>query len=742
MNLQYIYDDSTDPATQSVLQYAVNPDTVFVSTGTQQMYADLTITVFNPQSQAVVCRMFQFGFLVGAADGDLTTEATGIETASDQSNWTISAQATESPDTPTLYQFSVPAAGMANQTLNPQQSLVFHLNEIEINEAVGEGGAPIYITEVTGSDNFVQGEITISKAEPTLSIQQFDVSPPTPVAPGTSIELQWSLTNSDHWQLYNVSTATLLFDSDTDSPPNPNSYTDNPEQTTTYELIAWAGQLFTAQQATAMVSAPTISVSPPSVTVNALAQVTINWTAQNAQTVTISPPPAAGSATVPAGGGQGSFVVQPGANTTYTLYATGPNNTNSQPQYVIVNINPASITSFAASPAWCSQGQSVNLSWQTQSATSAELSQSILGSSSIINLGVVGLSSTGYSVKPTGISTYMLAAQNVSSEPAYEQAGVAALAAVVSLKASPVALAFDGISVWAVLAGGLVTQIPIVSPNTTNTYSLFDSANGAVWYANGIIFTVAGINDVLYWSLYEIDGKLYPMLLPAYSGGSSSQTALGLYSDGHSLWAPLTNNGLVMLSQEGSVSTAEVWKSGIGDGPCVLISDGTNLWTANTTKNTVWQMNTSNPAGLLSTVNVQSPCALLFDGTYVWIATNDTAVSSSYNITKLLAQNASIQGQYKVAVGPFALGFDGTNLWVASADNTVTVMTPNGTVQATFQLAGGPSAFLFDGTNMWVALKAGNQVAQIVIKGSFAQRATEAKEDSPESETEKKGKDD
>ena len=32
MNLQYIYDDSTSPPSKSVLQYAISPDTVFVST--------------------------------------------------------------------------------------------------------------------------------------------------------------------------------------------------------------------------------------------------------------------------------------------------------------------------------------------------------------------------------------------------------------------------------------------------------------------------------------------------------------------------------------------------------------------------------------------------------------------------------------------------------------------------------------------------------------------------------------
>jgi len=108
LDFQFITNNNPPPA-QSVLQYNLNPDTVFVSTATQQMYANLTITVFNPQSYAVTCQMFKFGFYVGAQYGDLTTSTTGIQSSSDQTGWTISSQATENPDTPTLYQFSAPA---------------------------------------------------------------------------------------------------------------------------------------------------------------------------------------------------------------------------------------------------------------------------------------------------------------------------------------------------------------------------------------------------------------------------------------------------------------------------------------------------------------------------------------------------------------------------------------------------------------------------------------------------------
>src|SRR5258707_7757019 len=138
---------------------------------------------------------------------------------------------------------------MANQQLAPNQSLVFHLNVILINQAGGEGGVPIVITEVTGADqnnlSVVQGEITISKAEPTLSINNFNAQPPTPINPGDAVMLSWQITGAAYWLLYDDS-GNGLYDSRTGTPPNASSYGPlAPQVNANYELQAWAGQLYT-----------------------------------------------------------------------------------------------------------------------------------------------------------------------------------------------------------------------------------------------------------------------------------------------------------------------------------------------------------------------------------------------------------------------------------------------------------------------------------------------------------------
>ena len=399
MSIQYIDDDSTSPPARSVLQYAVSPDTVFVSTPTQQMFADLTINVFNPHAQAVTCQMFKFGFLVGAQHGDLTTSTTAIEASSGQGNWTISPRASVNPDHPSLYQFSAPLSGMANQQLAPNQSLVFRLKNVLINSAVGEGGAPFVITEVTGTTSnpaVVQGAININKQQPTLSAL-LSAIPPVPINPGDTARLSWQVPGSDHWQLYNYDTETLLYDSKTSTPKNALSYGPvYPQHNTNYELIAWAGELFTTAYAEVMVALPQISAQGPLSPVDALSKVIIDWTATHATSVTLEP----GDQTADASRGSGQFTVQPTQTTTYTLTALRGNYKSQPPAAVTVYVNSVVIKSFSCSPQMSIKGERVTLRWETKSAVSCSIYPTP---------GEVLLSGSA-EVTPSGETTYILTA--------------------------------------------------------------------------------------------------------------------------------------------------------------------------------------------------------------------------------------------------------------------------------------------------------------------------------------------
>src|SRR5436190_20892698 len=198
MSLQYLTNDNPPPP-QSALEYSVEPGTVFLSSNSQSLYADLTITVSNPAATPVNCMEFQFGFLAGAANGNLTTvtEAGNVSPVSDDNQWKLNASGF-SHSNPQLYLFTATPSGIENYLpLAPNASLTFHLNNILIAQSVGEGASPFTIIEKTIGSNrtkqTVQGTVTLTKTMGQLVINSFEVTPDTAILPGTPIELSWNV---------------------------------------------------------------------------------------------------------------------------------------------------------------------------------------------------------------------------------------------------------------------------------------------------------------------------------------------------------------------------------------------------------------------------------------------------------------------------------------------------------------------------------------------------------------------
>ncbi len=699
MNLQYIKNTEPPPA-QSVLQYSISPDTVYVSTNTQQMYANLTISVFNPQSDSVTCQMFRFGFNVGAAYGDLTTSVTGIETSSDQDNWTIAKQATVNPDQPTFYYYSAPASGMANQQLAPQQTLVFHLNGILINEAVGEGGVPIAITEVTGTqDNpsVVQGEITITKTEPTLSAQ-LAVVPATPVPAGAPVTLNWQVTDSDHWRLYDYDTDTMLYDSKTSSPPDADSYGPiYPKQNTNYELIAFHGQLFTISYAEAMVMAAHFLAQPtatPSV-IDPGQQSVLSWKTKYASQLTIS-----GMNFQPVvlnapegqydyfpGAPNNQWIVSPTETTNFSLAITGPGQSSDE-RYVPVSVNVPQpiINSFTATPIVYTAGQSVALEWQTLNAFGAELSQKVLATQQTTSLGSVPVNKTGYSVTPPGgIVTYILTLMGEGETLGY--ATVAESVGTFSPITYPSSIAFDGTNLWVSdtnqslykVSPGDGTVLGQYGVGTSPVSIVFDGAN--IWTANNDGNNVTKVR--------VSDGKVigtYPAQANPY----------GIAFDGENIW--VTNGSSSSVTKLRASDGKVLGNYPVGNSPIGVAFDGENIWVANS-YNKVTKL-LANDGSLLGTYTVGAwPWGVLFDGTNIWV-TNIW----DYTVSKLRPGDGTVLGTFPTGPGPSALLYYAGNIWVTNtASGTISILDAlTGASRGTIQVGGSPTSLAFDGAYFWV----------------------------------------
>jgi 3D (Asp-Asp-Asp) domain-containing protein len=689
MSLQYLTNANPPPA-ESVLQYDVEPNNILVSTSDQQFYANLTITVYNPTSAPVNCMEFQFGFLAGATSGNLTTaaEAATIASVSEQNQWGIVNSGFVNNSNPHLYLFTATPSGIGNYlALAAGASLIFYLNDILIDQSVGAGIAPFTIIEETGTSNAtkqtVQGTLDLTKAAGTISITAFNVEPPAPVAPGASIELSWTLNDSDHWQLYDSNTATLLYDSNTGTPPNLTEWpmppqTLEPQQTTSYRLIAWAGQIYTAANTTAMVASPQVTATGPTAPVNALSEVTINWQTVNAQSIVIEPMGQTADATTE----QGTFTVQPAEDTLYALTAmwtetsvSPPLVIKSPPANVQVYVNPPQILSFSVAPQRYTQGQRVSLSWETASTASASLSQMIAGDPTVIPLGNVDLSSNGYSVGPQDVSIYLLTAT-----------------------------AQDETTSATITADGQNINIPDGSSQI-----VYDSANNLIWL-------IMGIGNSLVYRFNASDGSQVGEPIDVDNG------PVALAFDGTYVWvACLIANSLTrILASDGTVQGNYI---PVGKVPLALQYDSVNdlIWVINNRDKTLSRIRTGDGSSAGAPVKVgRQPIALTFDGINIWVVN-----AGDNTISLIRASDGTIVGSPIPSNSALSLTFDGNNVWAACFDQTVKKFDSQGNVLATYQAADtNPVDILFDGTNIWTANNSASTVSMLraydgTVFGSF-----------------------
>ncbi len=301
----------------------------------------------------------------------------------------------------------------------------------------------------------------------------FFVANPTNINQGQSSELSWKVINADTVTISTLGTVAA----EGKAPVSPS-------QTTTYTLTA--KNATSEQNATAVV---TVNTNPVQVVgcfatpanINAGEAATINYTTTNATAVSVTP----GVGTVPV---NGSFVVSPTANTTYTITATGAGNQTGSCR-VAVNVNPVvppggglpRIITFTGNPLQIISGQKSTLSWTVENATKVN----------ITTLGDVQLTGTG-DVTPATTTTYTLVATNATgSSTATVTISVLQGARILSFTANPPVSPSPGQNVVltctaenatsVVIAGaGPLSAIgtTVVNPTVDTTYTCTATGNG------------------------------------------------------------------------------------------------------------------------------------------------------------------------------------------------------------------------------------------------------------------------
>lgn len=226
----------------------------------------------------------------------------------------------------------------------------------------------------------------------TLSIS------PAVVASGQTATISWQSTNAT-----SISITPSILGEDQTSLDLSGSAAITPTARTVYTATAkGANNSTTSAQAT--VDLLTVGMTATPATIGAGQSATLNWTSNNATSVSIDQ----GIGTVPA---SGSMTVSPAATTTYTI--TAVNGAASATAQATVNA-PLSVQ-LTASPANITPGQQVTLSWVARGAASLSIDNGI---------GTVPLTPNTHAVSPTQNTTYTITAADAAGHTTTSSATV------------------------------------------------------------------------------------------------------------------------------------------------------------------------------------------------------------------------------------------------------------------------------------------------------------------------------
>jgi outer membrane lipoprotein-sorting protein len=154
--------------------------------------------------------------------------------------------------------------------------------------------------------------------------------------------------------------------------------------------------------------------------------------------------------------------------------------------------------------------------------------------------------------------------------------------------------------------------------------------------------------------------------------------------------------------------------------PTASVSDGSNVWVANATGNSVTELGPN--GSFLALINTTScpacgfasPDGLVFDGTHLWVSNAKGGSDGKGSLTELDPASGGLVGTVTdttcatCAFGNIdGLAFDGANLWVQSDASLTELSAGSGAFVSAYSGTSygfnHPSAPVFDGNELWVA---------------------------------------
>ena len=305
---------------------------------------------------------------------------------------------------------------------------------------------------------------------------------------------------------------------------------------------------------------------------------------------------------------------------------------------------------------------------------------------------------------------------------------VNSISSTYAVGSTPVALAFDGGSMWVANSGddtvlklnpstgALISQFTVSSHPSALAFDGSVEGN-AQWVANYSSNTVQQIFTRRNPSTNLLEEKVQ-QTVPVGSGPKA------LASDAWGVWVANYGSNTVQRNLGACPPGYGRCATGsfggpifVGINPSALAYDGgEGMWVANSGSNSVQKIDVISET-VVTTISVGiNPSALASDGTSMWVAN-----SGSNSVQKIDIVTGVVLLTINGFSSPAALAYDGTSIWVANyAGNSVQKINPStGAASSSIPVGRGPSALAFDGTNMWVINSLDNNVQKLSNAGAI-----------------------
>ncbi|HEY3907328.1 MAG TPA: hypothetical protein VGM14_25720 [Streptosporangiaceae bacterium] len=282
----------------------------------------------------------------------------------------------------------------------------------------------------------------------------------------------------------------------------------------------------------------------------------------------------------------------------------------------------------------------------------------------------------------------------------------------------------DTVTVWPQFGATSVQASPVKACVSTSTRAVTVPAAGSGCPASAAAIT---------WNIPGPAGPgVDPGIAPIFSGEQYQlNDPEAMISDGTDLFIANTGGNSVteMVGSDGSLVRVIQGPSFAFSQPSALISDGGHIWVANTGGNSVTEFNASDGSlvRVVTDPSFNKPSALVSDGSHIWVTNG-----GGNSVTELNASDGSVvqvvQGTSYAFDNPDALVFDGSNIWVANefGDSITEIGAADGSFVRNVGGRGSdyglglPDAMVFDGTHIWVG-NDGNTLTEInASDGSLA----------------------